>query len=235
MNKKIFLLPGLKKQFDFLAGRINLPDLKILVIGAGTADIANLLYDHSKQPVDIIVEDYDTLMNTKLELDNSPNVIAKLMDFERTDYHANSFDLVYVQGSISNLRRTKIIKEIKRILKSESFLCVGEVVKLEEEIPIFVKELYDYSNLDPIYINKVDSFYEERNFELIDSADLSNSLNDYYTLSIKLLEKKGKSLSPNEKSYYKKLLNQIKHESNTYLKLGGKKFMGFKTILLKKK
>jgi DNA-directed RNA polymerase subunit N (RpoN/RPB10) len=41
------------------------------------------------------------------------------------------------------------------------------------------------------------------------------------------------NLSGQEKSYYKKLLNKISHESNAYLKLGADKYIGFKMLILK--
>jgi hypothetical protein len=42
------------------------------------------------------------------------------------------------------------------------------------------------------------------------------------------------SLSNEEKSYHKKMLKRISHESNAYLKLGGNKFIGFISVILRK-
>jgi hypothetical protein len=41
------------------------------------------------------------------------------------------------------------------------------------------------------------------------------------------------TLTEKEKSYYKKLLNKISHESNAYLKLGADKYIGYKLLILK--
>jgi hypothetical protein len=87
--------------------------------------------------------------------------------------------------------------------------------------------------LDPLYVNNLDSFYEERNFEVIDSTNLSHTLREYYSLNLKLLKENVKFLAPNEKAYYKIILNKINHESNVYLKLGGDRFMGLQTLVLK--
>ena len=49
-----------------------------------------------------------------------------------------------------------------------------------------------------------------------------------------MLKNTKEDLPENEKSYYKKLLNQISHESNVYLKLGGDKYLGFYALILQK-
>lgn len=233
MNKtQTILLPGLHKQIRFVENRIELADLNILVIGSGSAAIANYL---SKQnSVEYILEDFESLISTKLELDNSTKINVKLMDFERTDFSSNQFDLVYAQGSVSDIKRNKIIKEIKRITKPSGYICLGEIVKLKETTPVFVKELFDSSNLDPLYNMELAKYYQERNFEIIDSIDLSATLSDYYRRYERLLDQKVKSLTTGEKSYYKKVLNKIKHESKAYLKLGADQYIGFVALLLKK-
>lgn len=233
MKNKIIYLPGLKKQYEFLISKLELSGLRILVLGSSNAVISKLLFSKSNEKVEIIVEDYESLLVTQLELNATSEISVKLMDFENTDYSENSFDLVYTQGSISDKRRKKTVKEIKRILKPNGYLCVGEIVKLEDKIPIFIKEIYELSDLDPIFHDSVSLYYEERNFEVIDSINLSNTLKEYYSLNLKLLKENIKSLSPSEKSYYKTILNKISHESNVYLKLGGSRFMGFLTLLLK--
>jgi len=233
MNKKLILLPGLDKQIKFLNGKLNLDSIQCLVIGSSSAMAAKKIQKESGTHVNVIVEDYESMMNTKLELGNSENVSAKMMDFERTDFSNKTFDLVYSQGSISSSRRKKIVKEIKRISKSDGYLCVGEIVKLQDKIPNFVRELFEYSNLDPMDIKQLLPYYEERNFELVDSIDLTKTMKEYYQSNIELLKNKINSLSQSEKSYYKKILNQISHESNAYLKLGADKFIGFEVLLLK--
>jgi ubiquinone/menaquinone biosynthesis C-methylase UbiE len=233
-KQNIILLPGLDKQLKFLMSRIELSGLQILIIGAGTAIIAQKLHEMGNN-VEIIVEDYDSLMNAKLELNSSEDIKAKIMDFERTDYSDEKFDIVYVQGSISDVRRKKIVKEIKRVTKQDGLLCLGDIVSLVEDPPIFVQELFEFSKLEPLYKEKLIPYYEERNFELVDSIDLSFTLKEYYVTNSMMLKERIKTLSPNEKSYYKKILNQISHESNAYLKLGANKYFGFHTVLLKKR
>jgi len=231
-KSNLILLPGLNKQLSFLESRLNISDLKILIVGPGTSIIAKRL--KKSNDVEMIVEDYDSLMSTKLDSQNHSEVKVRLMDFERTDFENESFDLVYVQGSTSDTRRKKITKEIKRIIKHDGYFCVGEVIKLQDDVPNFVHELFNYSNLDPLVADQFISFYEDRKFDLVDSVELSNTLPEYYRENLKLLIERIKTLNSSEISYYKKILNQISHESNVYLKLGGNRFIGFKALLLKK-
>ena len=232
---KQVLLPGLTRQFRFLLKCIEIKNFDILVIGAGSVQIAKLLQNISGKNVDIIVEEYDSLINSKLLIAENKNLQVKLMDFERTDYNDKTFDLVYAQGSISNFRRNKIVKEIKRILKPNGFLSVGEVIKLQENVPNFVNEIFEYSEINPLLLSGLVKFYEERKFEIIDKSDLSYTLKEYYSMNLNKLKTEEKNLTENEKVYYKKLLKKINHESNAYLKHGADKFMGFETLLLKKK
>ena len=127
-----------------------------------------------------------------------------------------------------------ILKEIKRISTNTSYLCVGEIIKLKEDVPSYVKEIFQVSNLSPINKSDLIPYYEGMDYQMIDSLDLSFTLREYYSRNIELLNGKIGKLKKNEKSYYKKLLNQISHESNTYLKLGGSKFIGFMALLLKR-
>lgn len=234
MKKEIVYLPGLKKQYQFLVSKIELSGFNILLMGGNNTAIAKMLLNKSKGKIESIVEDYESLLVTKIEFDNNTASIVKLMDFEKTDYLENTFDLVYAQGSISDSRRKKIIKEVKRILKPEGYFCIGEIITLEKDIPNFVKDIFELSGLVPLNKTDIKKYYLERNFELVNSIDLSNTLAEYYKISSEKLSESEKSLSSNEKSYYKKLLNKISHESNAYLKLGAKRYIGFMALLLKK-
>ncbi|MBR7513111.1 hypothetical protein KC219_23420, partial [Mycobacterium tuberculosis] len=88
-------------------------------------------------------------------------------------------DLIYAQASITS-NRSKIIKEFKRILKPNGFLCVGEIVKLSSNPPKFILDVFNASNLIPLEKEKFISYYDEKNFKLISSDDISFTLREYY-------------------------------------------------------
>lgn len=226
------LLPGLDKQLSFLKNNLIEKPTSVLVVGSSSELIALKLAEIYKCNVELIVEEYESLLISKIIIGESKNVFPKLMNFDATDFNDNQFDLIYAQASITS-NRSKIIKEFKRILKPNGFLCVGEIVKLSSNPPKFILDVFNSSNLIPLEKEKFISYYDEKNFKLISSDDISFTLREYYLNTIKELETSEKKLNPQEKSYFKKLINRINHESNVYLKLGGKKHIGFITALFK--
>jgi len=227
------LLPGGKEQFSHLKKTVDLTGKNVLVLGSNSEQIAKLFLIEGVNSCKIIIDDYDSMLNSRLQLDN-PEIKVKFMGFEHTDFDNHSFDLVYSQGGISNPSRNKIVKEIKRILKPGGVFSVGEVVSLISHSPKFVSDIWDANNLLPLEKDEQEEFYSSRGFEVVSIKDVSHTLENYYRLSKLMLEEKIDGLSDKEKSYNKKLINRIKHESNVYLKLGGKKFMGFFSIILRK-
>jgi ubiquinone/menaquinone biosynthesis C-methylase UbiE len=232
-TQKEILLPGSIYQLSFLKKNLKIKPEKILVVGSSSEWFASELLKKYSAETQLIVEDYESLMNSKLILKDE-DIKISLMNFEITDFDANTFDLIYAQASVSLTKRNKIIKEIKRILKPGGCFCVGEIVSLKKELPVFITDLYDASDLLPLNIEDIDKYYTERKFEILAKRDLSETLADYYKQSSFLLKDTKSDLTDREKSYYKKLLHKASHESNVYLKLGGDKYIGFVSLFLKK-
>lgn len=230
---KVFL-PGLKKQYDFLTKKIGQAPTSILVIGSSSEWIAVQLAKKYKCPVELIVEDYESLLNSKMVLGDDKSVNLRMMNYDSTDFVNSQFDLIFAQGSISLENRNKIIKELKRIMKQGAVLCVGEIIVLNKNLPVYVQNIFDNSGMQPLFAEEVSSYYKERKFECLAEEDLSNTFKEYYEQAAMKLKEEISNLSEREKSYYKKLLKKISHESNAYLKLGGDKYIGFITLLLQK-
>ena len=53
-------------------------------------------------------------------------------------------------------------------------------------------------------------------------------------MSASLLQDNIDTLTDNEKSYYKKLIKKMSHESNAFLNLGGDNYFGFMMLILQK-
>lgn len=233
-NKTNIFLPGLDNQIRFARRTVELKNKLTLTLGAASEEIVKLLAEETGKKAELIVEDYNSLMNSRLMLEDQNNINVRLMDFEFTDFNDEEFDLVYTQGAISNPRRNKIVKEIKRILKSDGIFCVGEVVALKEESPPFILDIYESTDMEPIQISKIEAYYQERNFEVISKKDLSFTLKDYYSKNLFKLKKSIYDMEENEKSYYKKLINMISHEAKAFLNQGADEFIGFYSLILKK-
>jgi SAM-dependent methyltransferase len=232
-NNEIYL-PGALYQFSTFAAKFRIEEKSVLVMGAGSEDISKLFLENKAYSIIQIVEEEDSLLASRLYLKDVKEISVRLMTFNSTDFISERFDIIFAQASISNARRNKIAKEIIRILKPGGLLAVGEIVQLENNAPIFVRELWQASGISPLLNTEVSDYYKERNFEILYEDDFSSTLRDFYQTSQQLLSKNVDKLSDQEKTYYKKLLNKISHESNAYLNLGADKYMGFKILILKK-
>lgn len=232
-TKTEILLPGGNSQLRYTTGNVEINGKRILIIGSGSENIAIELLKNNAASIELIVEDYESLLISQLSLENIGEITPKLMDFELTDFEKDTFDIVYAQASISNTRRNKIIKEVKRILKNDSVLLVGEIIKLEKDIPQFVSDIFEQSDLDPLFIDDLKNYYYSRGFEIQDVVDYTKTLKEYYSSNLGKLKSSVAELTENEKSYYKKLINQISHQSKAYLKQGADKYIGFYTVAAK--
>ncbi|MDY0082757.1 MAG: methyltransferase domain-containing protein [Ignavibacteriaceae bacterium] len=226
------LLPGGFKQFRILKSKYDLSEKDVLIIGSNSEKIAGKMIENEVKSVKIIVSDYDSLMNSRLNLGKDSKAIVKMMDFDNTDFNSEQFNLIYAQASISLTNRNKIVKEIKRILKPEGTFCISEITALQKDYPPFVKNIFDASDILPLLHNACTDYYTERKFSVLYEEDISSSLKSFYENASASLNESINHLTDKEKSYYKKLLNKISHESNAYLKLGADKFIGLKFLLL---
>jgi ubiquinone/menaquinone biosynthesis C-methylase UbiE len=231
-NLKVFL-PGTEKQFSHLLKNVDLTGKTILIIGHGSEDIAGVMLNHSED-ISIILNEQNTLVSSRYRLKDEKRVKVKMMDYMNTDYAEDQFDLVYAQASITVTERNKIVKEIKRILKPEGILSVGEIVSPREDVPAFVTDMWKSSGLSPLSDSQIKDYYKGKNFELISEEDLTDTLREYYKRGKELIRTKIKFLSDDEAAFNQKLINRMKHETNVYLKLGGDKYIGFKSLIMRK-
>ena len=232
----MIFLPGTDKQVNFFLSSTELNDKKVLIPGPGTVEIAQKIISGDPSKIVIVVDDYDSLITMRYRLQKSgeKNIDVRMMEYANTDFRKETIDVVYAQASLSVPSRNKITKEIKRILKPEGIYCAGEIVMLKDNPPDFVKDIWHSSDILPLHIDEAAEFYEEKGFDILEKKDLSFTLKDFYQDSERLLEKESKDLTEEEKSYHKKLLKKISHESNVYLKLGGDDYMGFLALMMRK-
>jgi len=202
--------------------------MNALIIGPGCETVANQLRKNFSN-INIIADDYDTVMQIRMKMKNDEKVNVKLMDFAHTDFENEYFDLVYAQGSISVTERKDITKELKRILTRGGLFSAGEIVSLKEPVPAFVADIWERSGMEPISSSAIRKFYEGRGFEVLSEKDLSDTLKDFYEKTKRTVSK----MSKNEKDADKKYFSRMKHESHAYLTLGGDKYIGFKSLILR--
>lgn len=165
-----------------------------------------------------------------MKLKEKEKIKCKMMDYSHTDFDKDYFELIYAQASISVPERKLILKEIKRILKTNGVYCTGEIVSLKEHVSAFVKDVWKRSGLEPLASSEITNYFKGKGFTLISEQDLSYTLKEFYHKIQDVVTKTGKQ----EKEENKKFYSGIKHESNVYLKLGGDKHIGFKSFIMRK-
>ena len=223
------LLPGGSKQLEHLLEQ-NIPKgEQALIIGPNCESIAAKLIKYFTN-LFIVIDNYESVMQIRMKLKDEDKIKVKMMDYAHTDFQDKSFDLIYAQGSISVPDKKDILKELKRILKSRSLFCAGEIVSLKEPVPGFVNDIWERSGLEPIEASEIKKYYEGRGFEVLSERDLSTTLIDFYEGTISVVSKTGKAEKEEDKKYF----SRMKHESSAYLKLGGDKYIGFKSLILRK-
>lgn len=222
-------MPGGNKQSEHLFENNFLPGDNALIIGAGCESLAFRLSEKFSE-VQIIVNDYESLMQSRDRIENTDKIKVKMMDYAHTDFNDNYFDLIYAQASVSVPERKNITKEIKRILKNDGTICIGEIVSLKEPVPAFVKDIWERSGLEPLSSSEIKKYYEDRELIILNDKDLSSTLKDIY----QKLRYQITTADKEEKEANKKLYSAVKHEADAYLKLGGDKYIGFKSLIMRK-
>ena len=233
-NRFIFL-PGSGFQVKKFLESSPVEEKEILVLGSNSEEIAEIFIENKAGRVIIIVDDNDSLLKSRFLLSGNKKISVRMMEFTNTDFKDSTFDIIYAQASLSTIERKKVLREIKRILKPEGIICAGEIVNLEKEVPLFIKNLRENSGIQAPWINELNDIYVNAGFEIKSEEDLSHRLQNFYRENSALLKESRDDLTDQEKSYYKIILKKMSHESNAYLDLGGFKFMGFKMITGKKR
>ncbi|HEY6437298.1 MAG TPA: methyltransferase domain-containing protein [Ignavibacteriaceae bacterium] len=200
-----------------------------LIIGTVSNLIVKKLLEHFTD-INIISDNYDSLIRIKMNLKGKDSIKIKMMDYAHTDFYDNYFDLVYSQGTISVSQRKNILKEIKRILTDGGILSVGEIVSIKEPVAGFIKDIWERTGLDPLTLSGIKQYYENKGFKIISEKNISNTLKDFYEKIRLEVSKAGKE----EKEHDKKYFSLMKHESHAYIKLGGDKYIGFKSFIMRK-
>ena len=223
------LLPGGNKQLEHLLEQNISKGVQSLIIGPNCESIATRLVEYFTN-LYIIADDYNPVMQTRMKLKGEDKIKVNMMDYSHTDFEDGYFDLIYAQASISVTNKKEILKEIKRILSGNGLLCTGEIVSLKEPVPEFVNDIWERSGLEPIASSLIKDYFEGNGFDLLSEKDLSFTLKDFYEKTRYAVS----IASKDEKEQDKKYFSRMKHESNAYLKLGGDKYIGFKSLIMRK-
>ncbi len=233
-NKSEIFLPGGFQLANFLINNTRLKDTSILIIGFGAEEIAKKFIELEPREIFIIVDNDESLLTARLSLSGIKTINVRLMSFDKIDFHDSRFDIVFAQGSVSSTNRKNIFSEIKRVLTNKGIFCNGEIIRINKIVPKFISDIWDRSDIDALTDDELKYFFNKMNFSVKAEINLTATLKNFYKQAESLLRNNVDSLPSNEKSFRKKIINRISHESKVFLYQGGDKYIGFKGFILHK-
>lgn len=228
------LLPGREDQLNFLLRNMPVAGKKVLLIGSGAEKIAMKLAEENCESILILTDNEELLVNTRMIVTGQEKIKVKYSSFAGIDSPDGSFDIVYAQGTISNMDRKKILKEVYRVLGHEGFFVVGEMTSLKGDIPAFLRSVFAANGMEIVSAESLEMFYKGEGFKLKSMKVLDNSLKEYYKDIERVFNRKLSNMTKQEQQENKELITKTKHEINVFLKLGGLKYIGFSAFILLK-
>lgn len=238
------LLPGGAAPARFFINEISLggdgtffPDLSkttLLILGSGFTMLLPLFEKVGFGSIHAACDDNEEIFGYKANTPKEKQVPVLFVDYASLDHKPESFDFVFCQATLASGYRNKLIKEIKRILKPGGLLITSEVICAKKPAPTFLNDILSGSGQDPLYSDEFESYYTSRKFELLNSADFTDELDEFYITWYKKLENSLKSASSEKRQEIRKEFAGEKHEITTMVKGGALKFLEFKTRILRK-
>jgi SAM-dependent methyltransferase len=230
----ITLLPGLNQQFEYLADNYDLTGKKVLIVGTATVRLCSSFLHKEVKSLDIIIDNEEIIMVERMRLPKADNLRIRYMEFSNTDFRDNSFDLIYSQGAVSVHEHNKILAEMHRILKIDGACFIGEIFYTKADIPISIRDGWTAAGLAPMSYGPLSMAISQNGFSIADTTDLSDTLETLYNEYRIILGRESNALDDAERLQFKKDITRMQHESDLYLKLGGKKCSGYMVFHLRK-
>jgi SAM-dependent methyltransferase len=232
-NKSPFL-PGGASPITFFLKKIPHEGKSILLLGNGFSQLIPFVMHEGFSSIQSASDDNTEVFEYKANTSKNQQFPALVVDYESLDHNTGEFDFVFCQTTLTKPIKTKLIKEIKRILKPDGILITSEIICVKKPAPIFLNDIWIKSGQDPHYGEEFEAFYTTRGFNLIESAEFPNDLDEFYIKSYKILETNLKSMSAEKRVQFRKDFVQEKHEITSMVKGGALKFLNFKTLILQK-
>lgn len=119
-------LPPIQKYNELITANLNSKH-KVLEIGAGTGSNTRILLETGAQVLATDIS-HESLKLISRTLGKFKNLETRLMDMQKLDLEANSFDFVVSAGSLSYGDNDLVINEIYRVLRKDGkFICMDSL------------------------------------------------------------------------------------------------------------
>ncbi|MCS7229386.1 MAG: methyltransferase domain-containing protein [Candidatus Kryptonium sp.] len=159
-------------------------------------------------------------------------VKIKLMSPVSLDFKNETFDLIISEGILSQYKKSKILKEFSRVLKSESFIGIADFYWKKTPVPTYVQDAWYVEGGAIETLEEKLKILKDYGFEPVFVEDISNELVKYYSKFRSIIKTSLKERKFTKDEF--KDVKKFKHEVSVFLDQGGDKWMGYVAIVAKK-
>ncbi|MEN3038380.1 MAG: methyltransferase domain-containing protein [Candidatus Kryptonium sp.] len=161
------------------------------------------------------------------------SVKIKLMSPISLDFKDETFDLIISEGILSQYKKSKVLKEFRRVLKNDSFIGIADFYWKKTPVPTYVKDAWYVEGGSIETLEEKLKIFKEYGFEPILFEDISDELAKYYSKFRNIIKTTLKEWRFTKDEF--KDVKKFKHEVSVFLEQGGDKWMGYVAIVAKKR
>ena len=180
---------GSGSETDTLKALSSVPNkpTSILDIGSGTGASALVLAEHCNASIVALDNDeksLETLDNRARQKGLDQNITIRCASMFNIPFPDHSFDLLWSEGSAYIMGFTKALKEWRRLLKTEGFLVISDLVwttdSPDPDIQTFWSQEYPDMQLGSLRLKQA----EDAGYQVIEHFKLNRSVWENYTLPL---------------------------------------------------
>jgi ubiquinone/menaquinone biosynthesis C-methylase UbiE len=139
---------------------------------------------------------------------------------------------VITEGILSQYKKSRILKEFSRVLKSGGFIGIADFYWKKQPVPTYVRNAWYIEGGGIETLDEKVEILKSYGFELIFIQDISHELESYYSKFKKIIQQSLKERKFSKDEF--KEVKKFKHEVSVYLDQGGDKWMGYVAIIARK-
>lgn len=237
----VHLTPGGPKLSRALVAQIQPelranPEASLLLMGCRLGENLTALAEQFAGRLIGIEEDAESVFHAKMainELGLQSRVSARFMAPVQTNFRPDEFDVVLLEGMFSGYPPTRVLKEALRVLNTPGWLLLSDSCWLEDDVPTYVSQVWESPDHKLLTREGLREMLEERGLEIINLEDRSDVLEGFYrqfTGRVKGITKSGFE----GMKHVKGLVKHYKHEIDVYRKHGGKRYMGYMSVVTRR-
>ncbi|MCZ7558340.1 MAG: class I SAM-dependent methyltransferase [Bacteroidia bacterium] len=210
-------------------------DAQLLLVGCRFGEHLITLPYHFAGRITGIEEDSEAVLYGKMAIAQAgmaERVSIMMMSPLATRFQPGQFDVIILEGAFSSYPAGKVLKEAKRLLSDTGMLLFSDSCWLEPDVPVFARQVWESREHKILHFDETVALFRDRGFDIIATVDQSRVLGGFYAqfrdAAQSIAREKFEGLK-----HLKALVKHYKHEIDVYHKHGGKRYMGYMSIVAK--